>query len=144
MNQFMPFQPGRTINQPVVNVGRNGLRFNAKTFGVLHRAAYIRGLLDTDAGKFAIQAYEKAGVDSIPFTAQKPPPSLPGGTVGRQGGAPSICRTAMTGRSAGIDPAFLSAMVQKYGAQRWKAMEKSPSTYRKRCAILGKTAQRNR
>ncbi len=71
MDQFVPFQPGRTINQPMVNVGRNGLRFNAKTFDILHHAVYIRVLLDTDAGKFAIQAYEKAGVDSIPFHSPK-------------------------------------------------------------------------
>lgn len=186
MNQFVPFQPGRTLNQPVVNVGRNGLRFNAKTFDVLHHAAYIRVLLDANAGKFAIQAYEKAGVDSIPFHSPKASPqnasrsahghspgsfagslagrrekrgtssgatlpgmtqsymistrpsNLPAGAAGPQGGAPKILKTAMAGRSAGTNPTFLSAMAQKYGAQRRKSMAKSPSTYRKRCVILRK------
>lgn len=71
MEQFVPVRPWGSVNQPMVNVGRNGLRFNAETFDILHHAAYIRVLLDADAGKFAIQAYGKAGVDSIPFHSPK-------------------------------------------------------------------------
>lgn len=73
MEQFVPVRPWGCVDQPVVNVGRNGLRFNAKTFEVLHQAPFIQVLLDPKAGKFAIRASRETDVDSLPFYPQKDP-----------------------------------------------------------------------
>lgn len=71
MEQFVPIHPWGSIDQPVVNVGRNGLRFNAKNFDVLHQVSYIQVLLDHNAGKFALRASKESDTDSIPFYPSK-------------------------------------------------------------------------
>lgn len=51
---------------PVVTVGRNGLSFNVRTADVLHRAAFVRVLLNAETCQLAVQA---ASALSPQFTA---------------------------------------------------------------------------
>lgn len=51
----------------VVTVGRNGLSFNVRTADVLHRAAFVRVLLNAETGQLAVQAAPTLGPQSTPF-----------------------------------------------------------------------------
>lgn len=42
--------------QSIVTIGRNGLSFNVNTADVLHRAAFVRVLLNVETGQLAVQA----------------------------------------------------------------------------------------
>lgn len=53
--------------QSVVTVGRNGLSFNVRTADVLHRAAFVRVLLNAETGQLAVQAASTLGPQSTPF-----------------------------------------------------------------------------
>lgn len=53
--------------QSIVTIGRNSLSFNVNTADVLHRAAFVRVLLNEETGQLAIQAALTLGPQSTPF-----------------------------------------------------------------------------
>lgn len=53
--------------QSIVTIGRNGLSFNVRTADVLHRAAFVRVLLNAETGQLAVQAAPTLGPQSTPF-----------------------------------------------------------------------------
>lgn len=53
--------------QSIVTIGRNGLSFNVRTADVLHRAAFVRVLLNAETGQLAVQAAPTLGLQSTPF-----------------------------------------------------------------------------
>lgn len=53
--------------QSIVTIGRNGLSFNVNTADVLHRAAFVRVLLNEETGQLAVQAALTLGPQSTPF-----------------------------------------------------------------------------
>ena len=52
---------------PVVTVGRNGLSFNVRTADVLHRAAFVRVLLNAETRQLAVQAASALSPQSTAF-----------------------------------------------------------------------------
>lgn len=53
--------------QSIVTIGRNGLSFNVSTADVLHRAAFVRVLLNVETRQFAVQAALTLGPQSTAF-----------------------------------------------------------------------------
>lgn len=53
--------------QSVVTVGRNGLSFNVRTADVLHRAAFVRVLLNAETSQLAVQAASALSPQSTAF-----------------------------------------------------------------------------
>lgn len=53
--------------QSIVTVGRNGLSFNVRTADVLHRAAFVRVLLNVETRQLAVQAAPTLDPQSTPF-----------------------------------------------------------------------------
>lgn len=53
--------------QSIVTIGRNGLSFNVRTADVLHRAAFVRVLLNAETRQLAVQAAPTLGPQSTPF-----------------------------------------------------------------------------
>ena len=53
--------------QSIVTIGRNGLSFNVSTADVLHRAAFVRVLLNVETRQLAVQAALTLDPQSTPF-----------------------------------------------------------------------------
>lgn len=53
--------------QSIVTIGRNGLSFNVSTADVLHRAAFVRVLLNVETRQLAVQAALTLGPQSTAF-----------------------------------------------------------------------------
>lgn len=53
--------------QSIVTVGHNGLSFNVRTADVLHRAAFVRVLLNAETSQLAVQAASALSPQSTAF-----------------------------------------------------------------------------